>query len=337
MIRRLAGFGLGLLVVVAVLVASGWMARGRFLAEPVEFTGPAGALFEIRPGETFGSVARRLESEGWVRRGWFLRLEARFQGWDRRVFPGFYAFPPGETVEGLLGRLSGGTIQDTLVTIPEGLRLDAVLPLLAAATRRPLAEFEQVAGDTSWLAEQEIPGPGLDGYVLPETYRLPLGQDAERSLEQIVRPGLRLWEDSLRVPAATLGLDRAGLWALASVIEAEAAVAEERSRISAVFWNRMRRGMKLESDPTVLYALGRPPGRVLYRDLEVDSPYNTYRYAGLPPGPICAPGRAALWAAVRPAEGVEDLFFVARGDGTHVFSKTLAAHNRARAEVRRQR
>ncbi|MCA9754512.1 MAG: endolytic transglycosylase MltG [Candidatus Eisenbacteria bacterium] len=327
-----------LLVVLALVAAGGlWFARARFLAAPVGPPNPGAELFEIRNGETFGSVARRLEASGWTEQSRLLRLEARFQGWDRRVFPGYYSFREGETTRELMERLASGKIEDTLVTIPEGWRLANVLPLLAESTKTPASEFERIASDPAWLDAQGVPGPGLDGYFLPETYRIPLGQSPERTLEQIVRPATRLWEDSLRTPASELGLDRAKLWALASVIEAEAAVAEERTRISAVFWNRIRRGMKLESDPTVLFALGRPPGRVLYRDLEVDSPYNTYRYPGIPPGPICAPGRDALWAAVRPEPGVDDLFFVARGDGTHVFSKTLSAHNRARIEVRKKR
>ncbi|MEZ4650537.1 MAG: endolytic transglycosylase MltG [Candidatus Eisenbacteria bacterium] len=327
-----------LLVALALIGAGGlWYAHSRFLDEPVGPVRPGAELFEIRNGETFTSVARRLEEAGWTERSQLLRLEARLQGWDRRVFPGYYSFREGETTRQLMERLASGKIEDTLVTIPEGWRLANVLPLLANSTKAPLEEFERIAKDDGWLAEQGVPGPGLDGYFLPETYRIPLGQSPEQTLAQIVRPGTKLWEDSLRTPATELGLDRAKLWALASVIEAEAAVAEERTRISAVFWNRIRKGMKLESDPTVLFALGRPPGRVLYRDLEVDSPYNTYRYPGIPPGPICAPGRDALWAAVRPEPGVDDLFFVARGDGTHVFSKTLAAHNRARIEVRKNR
>lgn len=311
-----------------------WVLRGRFLDEETRLPTEGTEFFQVEPGESFGSVARRLENAGWTRRAWFVRLEGRLRGFDRRVPPGYYDFRSDRRLHQVLSRLERGRIEDTLVTIPEGWRLDRVLPLLAEATRVPLLEFERVAQDPEWIAAQGVPGPGLDGYFLPESYRVPLGQNAALSLAQIVGPGTRLWEDSLAVPATALGLDRARLWALASVIEAEAAVAHERARISAVFWNRLRRGMKLESDPTVLFALGRPPGRVLYRDLEVDSPYNTYRYPGIPPGPICAPGRAALWAALRPEPGVDDLFFVARGDGTHVFSGTLAEHNRARQQVR---
>ncbi len=334
--RRVFLFFLFLIGVAVFAVAGAWFARERFLHTEVSVASGE-ELFEIRSGEGFSSVARRLEAEGWIPNALHARLEARFQGWDRRVFPGFYAPRPGETVEELLRRLSSGEIEDVLVTIPEGRRLHQILPLLAERSQQPLEPFEALAKDDAWLKQQGVPGPGLEGWFLPESYRVPIGQEPSRTLQQIIEPGVRLWEDSLRVEAEARGLDRSRLWALASVIEAEAAVPEERRRISAVFWNRIDRGMKLESDPTVLFALGRPPGRLLYRDLEIDSPYNTYKYPGIPPGPICAPGRAALWAAVNPLSGVEELFFVARGDGTHVFSKTLAQHNRAKREVRKGR
>ncbi|MFN8548888.1 MAG: endolytic transglycosylase MltG [Candidatus Eisenbacteria bacterium] len=145
---------------------------------------------------------------------------------------------------------------------------------------------------------------------------------------------MAFYRDSLEAQATLRGLTRRQLWTLASIVEAEAARAEERPLISAVFWNRLKLGMRLESDPTVLYALGRAPGRVTFADLAVDSPYNTYRNAGLPPGPICCPGRDALRAAARPNAGVDALFFVARGDGTHVFSRTFAQHGDAIRAVR---
>jgi UPF0755 protein len=324
-------------LITVLLLAGAWLTREWFLSQPVSPPEPSGegpARFRVQPGEPFSAVAARLEEAGWIPWSVPARLEARVLGWDRRVFPGYYEERPGERVRGLLRRLRLGEIEHVMVTIPEGRRISQVLPLLAESTWNRLEEFEVLSRDEAWLSESGIPGPGLEGYVLPETYKIALGAEPAHVLEQVTQPAVRLYEDSLRTRAEALGLSARELWTLASLVEAEAARPEEQRRIAGVFWNRLRRGMKLECDPTVLYALGRSPGRVLYRDLEVDSPYNTYRYPGLPPGPICLPGRGALTAAVDPMP-VDELFFVARGDGSHVFSRTLAEHNRARIEIRR--
>jgi UPF0755 protein len=249
------------------------------------------------------------------------------------VYPGYYRFRPGETVGQLLGRFRDGAIEHVKLTIPEGRRLAQILPVLAESTWNRVEDFEVLARDEEWLVELGIPGPGLEGYVFPETYEIALGEQPEEILRQVTAPSMQFYADSLQSKAGALGLTPNQVWSLASIIETEAVRPEERRRIAGVFWNRLRLGMRLESDPTVLYALGRKPGRVLYSDLEVDSPYNTYRAQGLPPGPICQPGRASLLAAVDPLP-TDELFFVASENGAHVFSKTLAEHNRARAQIR---
>jgi UPF0755 protein len=296
----------------------------------------SGLFLHVPRGASLRAVTARLQSLGWIGRTWGMRLEARRRGWDRRVVPGWYRYRPGERVRDLLARLASGGIEQTRFTIPEGWPSARILPALADSVWVPREALVAATREAPWLADQSIPGPGIEGYIFPDTYRLPRGEDPRVILGYLVRPGLVFWEDSLRTSAERLGLDRRATWTLASLVEAEAASPAERRRISAVFWNRLRRGMRLESDPTVLYALARPPGRVLYADLEIDSPYNTYRYAGLPPGPICSPGRACLRAAVDPEPGCMALFFVAGGDGTHVFSQTLAEHNRARGVLRTQ-
>jgi UPF0755 protein len=314
--------------------------RAPFREAPEEASLPTGLdpahLVRVRPGASFRVVVHELERRGWVRHPWVARLEARRRGWDRRVIPGWYRWRAGETTRGLLLRLARGDIEEARVTIPEGWRLPRILATLADSAWIPLDSLQALARDGTWLAERGVPGPGLEGYVFPETYRIPRGEEPARALAQVLGPGRRFWADSLESEAAALGWDRRRVWALASIIEAEAAAGPERPLISAVFHNRLRLGMRLESDPTVLFALGRAPGRVLHADLRVDSPYNTYRFAGLPPGPICSPGAAALRAAVRPDRACRDLFFVARGDGTHVFSRTLAEHNRNRRVLKAQ-
>jgi len=294
----------------------------------------SGLFLRVPRGVSLRAVTGRLQSLGWIERSWGMRLEARHRGLDRRVVPGWYRHCSGERVRDLLARLTSGEFEQAWCTIPEGWGSARILSVLADSAWIPIEALRDVSLDERWLADQSVPGPGIEGYIFPDTYRLPRGEEPRALLHQLIQPGLAFWEDSLRTAAERLGMDRRAVWTLASIVEAEAASPAERRRISAVFLNRLRRGMRLESDPTVLYALGRPPGRVLYADLEVNSPYNTYRRVGLPPGPICSPGRASLRAAVDPEPDCVALFFVARGDGTHVFSRTLAEHDRARGVLR---
>lgn len=300
-------------------------------------SGAGGEYLRVPRGAGFAAVAAELRRLGWIETTWPVRLEARRRGWDRRVIPGWYRWRREERVRELLSRLARGEIEEARLTIPEGWRMERILGAIADSAWVARDSLLALARDPGWLARHGLAEAGLEGFLFPETYRIPRGGGPADLLAQVLRPGEVYWSDSLAAEASRQGLSRREVWTLASIIEAEAGVAHERPLISAVFRNRLRRGMRLESDPTVLYAHGRPPGRVLYADLEIDSPYNTYRRAGLPPGPICSPGRASLRAALHPAERTDLLFFVARGDGSHVFSRTLAEHNHARRVLSRRR
>ncbi len=320
----------GLAVVAAAISAPRWLLE-RPVGRPVD---EQANWLRVARGESFARVAARIEQSGWAAPAWLLRFEARRRGVDRTVAPGWYEHRDNETVSALIDRLGRGEIAVTRVTIPEGWRLDRILRVLADSTRCDHDSLRALTNDPCWLAQHGIVTKTAEGYVFPETYLIARGEQPRAVLDQIVAPGEQFFRDSLATRAAEVGLDRNEVWTLASIIEAEAARPEERRLIAAVFWNRLELGMRLESDPTVLHALGRPPGRVLYADLEVDSPYNTYRRTGLPPGPICAPGADALRAAVSPEPRFDALFFVARGDGSHVFSRTFSEHGRARAAIR---
>jgi UPF0755 protein len=181
-----------------------------------------------------------------------------------------------------------------------------------------------------------VPGARLEGYLFPETYRFPRNSDPHLVLGRLVEEANRRFDQAMHRRAVELGMSRDDAVILASVIQAEAAVVDEMPRISAVFHNRLAKGWRLEADPTVLYAHGRLRGPVLHRDLEIDSPFNTYRVVGLPAGAIGNPGSAALRAALWPDSGRGEYYFVAKGNGEHTFSRTLAEHNRARNEIRAQ-
>ncbi len=338
--RRRFLLGLGALVGLVLFAASGFLLwRESELGRPVpEPRSAEDRYLSIAKGDSFAAVARRLRAQRWVGSALLLRWEARRSGWDRRIFPGYYRWQRGETVRDLLARLARGEIDEAKVTIPEGWRAERILRVLADSAGVPLDALTRLASDSAWLARHDVPGPGIEGYLLPDTYRIPRGDEPEALLLRMITPGQEYFRDSLAVAAQRANLSAREIWTLASIVEMEAARAEERPQITAVFRNRLRLGMRLESDPTVLYALGRPPGRVLYADLEVVSPYNTYRNVGLPPGPICCPGKASLRAVLHPASGLEALFFVARGDGSHVFSATFAQHRSAIRAIRdRQR
>jgi len=179
-----------------------------------------------------------------------------------------------------------------------------------------------------------VEAPTLEGYLFPDTYHVPFGAGAGDVVGQMLARFDDVFVDSLSARAAEIGMTPHQALTLASIIEAEARVPEERPTISAVYHNRLRKGMRLEADPTVAYAMGGFRGRLLYVHLETDSPYNTYKNKGLPPGPICSPGEAAIRAALYPRPGVGALYFVARGDGSHIFSMTLREHLSAIKQVR---
>ncbi|MFC1545772.1 endolytic transglycosylase MltG, partial [Gemmatimonadota bacterium] len=221
------------------------------------------------------------------------------------------------------------------VTIPEGLRAHEVAGIISREAEVDSAAFMALVSDSTFIAQvlpRDADGylPGtLAGYLLPETYNIYYQMPAEMAATLMVEHFLALWDIELAAAAAVKGLTRHEVITFASIIEREAASADERPLISAVFHNRLDSGMRLESCATVLYALGRFKRRLYERDLAVDSPYNTYLNRGLPPGPIANPGAASLRAVVDPADS-DFLYFVARGDGTHTFSRTYAEHLRAK-------
>jgi UPF0755 protein len=187
--------------------------------------------------------------------------------------------------------------------------------------------------DTALRARLDVPTPTLEGYLYPATYTFQEGTTARAAVAEMVSRFERAWRPEWTQGLQALALSRHAAVTLASIVEREAVKPEERPVIAAVYYNRLKKGMRLEADPTVQYALGRHTDRVLYRDLDVESPYNTYRRAGLPPGPIGSPGGPSLAAAASPAR-VPYLFFVAHPDGHHEFRTTFAEHLVAVREAR---
>jgi len=321
--RRLLLAVLVLILLTALAAGGGWL----WFSTEITRDGPHAAdrVVLIPPGSSVRAIAGKLTDAGIVRSDLLFRLAARTEGAERALKSGEFLFPARASITGVLGILAKGDTVDRNLTIPEGLTVAEALDIVAKA--------EGLTGP--------LPDSPDEGRLLPETYRYAYYDtkaQAVRRMEQALDTALRkAWdgrEDGLPLVSPEEAL------ILASIVEKETGVKAERRRVAGVFLNRLRKGMKLQSDPTVIYGLTQgkgPLGRDLTRaDLEASSPWNTYVIDGLPPTPIANPGLAAIEAVLHP-EDTKDLYFVADGTGGHVFSETLMEHNRNVAKWRKFR
>lgn len=318
--------------VLALGLGSGaWVWYG--LLRPVQ-PPPGGALVRVTSGESFAQILSSLHEAGLLPSPLLAAVWARWSGVDRAIQPGDYLIDQAQPLPQILARLRSGPRLTTRLQVPEGQTLRQIAAAVAAAGLAPADAFLSTATDPQFLARHDMPATGVEGYLFPDTYELNLRVAPEVILQTMLQ---RFREQSAGLEAVRTAtrLSRHQWVTLASIVEREARVEQDRALIAAVFRNRLRIGMRLQADPTAVYERA-SDGPVHARDLDIDSPYNTYLYAGLPPGPICNPGLASLAAAARPAD-VEFLYFVARGDGSHVFSRSLDEHNRHVAELRRRR
>lgn len=323
------------LLIAIVLIAAIFSGVVLYLASyPVTLNRPV--HFVVHRGETMGGVAAGLDSLGLLRSRRLFVLWAKRRKIDRQLKPGRYEFTGPTAMADIIIALRLGA-PPIKVTIPEGWTLEKIAPRLAREVGIDSATFVAQTRDTLLLRRWGVPADRLEGYLLPETYEFYWGIPANEVIDRMAQDGRAVFADSLVRRMDSLGLDRHAVLTLASMIEAETGDAAERRHISGVFHNRLKLGMPLQCDPTVIYAMGGlPEGRsLLATDLEINSPYNTYLNPGLPPGPICNPGRSAILAALYP-DSTDDLYFVADGAGRHIFSRTLAQHNTARMQVRRE-
>ena len=297
--------------------------------------GPRGAAVRVivPKGASFASAADSLNHAGLVGYPFLFRIYARVKGGDKKIKPGTYLLKRGTPWPDILNALNGGHGLVNTITIPEGFSLQQIVPLLAQTLKVPLDSVATAVRDSATRARLDIPTATLEGYLFPDTYAFPDGTSARQAVGEMVKRFEREWKPEWNARLATLALNRNDIMTLASIVETEAKRAEERPVISAVYHNRLKKGMRLQADPTVQYALGKHSARVFYKDLTVESPYNTYRHAGLPPGPIASPGAASIVAALFPAN-VTYLYFVADSDGHHEFRTTLAEHDSAKREIR---
>lgn len=325
------------LVVVGAAGGAWWVADR--IATPYGAFGEDGAFVEVPEGAALATIGRRLADAGVVPDALTFRLAAEVEGATRRLQAGEYRFAGGETAREVVRRIAAGDVYTRLITFPEGLTIRQLADVFEQAGLGPRADFVAAAADASLIAHLDAEASDLEGYLFPDTYPLPHRVTAAEVVRAMVAGFERVFDADLRAAAAARGMTVREVVTLAAIIEKETAAADEHPIVSGVYHNRLRIGMPLQADPTVIYAMMRAGtwnGNIRRQDLQLDSPYNTYRYGGLPPGPIAAPGRASIVAAINPAD-VKYLYFVSRNDGTHVFATTLVEHNRnvARWQLRR--
>lgn len=324
--RRLA------LLVLLAIVIGGAAAAGmlyRRLQTPYRgYSGPD-QFVEIPAGAGTRAIGEHLVAAGVVRDPLTFRIALWRTGQARRLKAGEYRFDRAMTPADVIGKLARGEVYVINVTFPEGLTIAEMARIFEAHGFGPASAFVQAARDPSLIRSVDPQAHDLEGYLFPETYALPRRTEASKLVQLMIDRFEKVFAP-LGDAAAARGLSVHDAVTLASIVEKETARPDERPVVAAVYENRLRIGMGLQCDPTVIYALereGKYTGNLRRDDLQFDSPYNTYRYSGLPPGPIASPGRASLAAAVHPAP-VDYLYFVSRNDGSHAFARTLAEHDR---------
>lgn len=312
------------LLILVVLTGGLYHQAKRFIAS----TSVESVTLDIDPGMTLRNISKTLEENKIVSNALYFEIFVRFLDKATHIKAGEYEFEKDKTPTQILDQLVMGRVKLYPITIPEGFNLQKIGARVIALDRSTLEEWEQLVTDTRrWIQIPPAGAKNLEGYLYPDTYLMTKKTTAEKLVDQMlgnfrikVKPYLKTAEEK--------GFTLHAWVTLASIIEKETGIPEERPRIGAVFLNRLKKGMPLQTDPTVIYGIKNFDGNLTRAHLQTDHPYNTYTRADLPPGPICSPGLASLLAVLNP-ETSQDLYFVAKGDGTHQFSKTLEEHQRA--------
>lgn len=322
-------------LLIAVLIAVGYYGYQIWLRSGDDST----VIVHIPEGASFGAITDTLAAADLIGSRATFKLLALTTGNDGRIKPGTYKFNRGIAAPELLQALvDGRSTVRVKVTFPEGVTVRRIASIAQRDAGCDSAAIVKLAADRDFLRTIGINAASAEGYLMPNTYFIYWGEKPAAVLKRMADLFRRFFTDSLKARAAAIGLTPYQALILASIVEGEARVDAERPVIAGVYLNRLARGIKLEADPTIQYLLPGGPRRLLYRDLAVDSPYNTYRYTGLPPTPINNPGEASIRAALAPARH-DYIFFVAKADGSgaHTFSRTAKEHAIAVQQYRERR
>jgi len=300
----------------------------KYMHAPLQKNNPKTASFAISPGDNFDRITEKLRDHDLIDNALKFEIIARWKGFERRIQAGEYQLSNKMTPMELLQALSRGQVVLYNVTIPEGFNIRQVARQMEAAGLTGIDAFLAAATNPGLTRQLSVPADTFEGYLFPDTYAFARTADPERIIKAMVAELRANFPAKWHERAQELGFSVHEMITLASIIEKETGVADERPVIASVFHNRLGKNMRLESDPTVIYGIKNFDGNLTRADLRKPTPYNTYQIRGLPAGPIANPGKASIRAALYPAD-TDYLYFVAKPDRTHHFSKTLNEHNRA--------
>ncbi len=297
--------------------------KGDFTKEPIEV--------KIKPGFSLRIIADTLESKGLIKNKEDFILANKLFRNVNRLKAGRYNIKKGLSVYDVMNIIVEGKTSNIKVVIQEGLISTQIASILAKKVEIDSTKFNKLLSDTSIINQFKLRSNSLEGYLFPNTYFFHWGITEKEIIKILLKEFNRNFSDSLKAIATDKGWKVGQILTLASIIEGEALIDSERAVISSVYHNRLQKGMLLQADPTIQYIIPDGPRRLLNKDLAIDSPYNTYIYPGLPPGPVNNPGKISIVAAISPVK-TDYLYFVAKGDGSHIFSKTLSQHLRAKKD-----
>jgi UPF0755 protein len=330
MVRWIKRLFLFVVLVVAIAGAGGWWIYSQVVA-PYRGYDEAEVFVDIPSGSGPARIGEQLVGAGVVRDANIFRAALLISGRARALKAGEYRFTQPMHALDVIDKIARGDVYQRLLTFREGLTIDEMGQVFEEKGFGTRADFKKAAMNAQLIHDLDPAARDLEGYLFPETYSLPRATPASEVVAQMVAGFKNALTPEMRTAAESAALSVRQLVTLASLVEKETGAGDERPLVSAVYRNRLKLRMPMQADPTVIFALqkaGKYSGNLTREHLrELDSPYNTYKYAGLPPGPIAAPGRASLQAAAQPAD-VDYLYFVSKNDGTHVFASTLAEHNK---------
>jgi len=285
-------------------------------------------VISIASGQSFDKTSKQLLAKGIISHRVMFKIYAHITGQDKKIKAGEYLLSPSMTPAQVLDTITTGKVMQYKLTIPEGYNLQQIAIVVGKSKLVSEAEFLKTAMDKNYTRQMGINADTLEGYLFPETYYFPKGITVKKIISSMVRKYKDVFNEKLKKRAKEIGFTEHQIITLASIIEKETADASERPLISSVFHNRLKKRMRLETDPTVIYGIKNFNGNITRKDLRTRTPYNTYLIRGLPPGPIANPGKKAIEAALYPAV-TKYLFFVSKKNKTHKFSTNIRDHNRA--------
>jgi len=297
-----------------------------FLKAPINIKGEQ--LFEVKKGDSVNAIIERLVEKGFLNNRYFFKFMVKLKGGDRMILHGYYLLKQDDTPETIWTKFIKGEVERYKITIPEGYNIYQIGEVIENQKMGSKQRFVALAKDKKFIKELGLNLPVLEGYLFPATYFFDPVTKEEDMIKEMVSKTFDVLYKELKIPQNDKRYDIHKILTLASLVEKEAKVKEELPLIAAVFLNRLRIGMKLQCDPTVIYGTKRFDGSITKADLVANNPYNTYVRYGLPPTPIANPSKEAIISVLNPAK-VDYIYFVSKNDGTHIFTNNLKAHNKA--------